>query len=188
MTFEVKKANMEKKYFKEEQRFSNFWLYIFVTIAFTIAIAPTAIALYSQLVMDVPYGDEPTSDQALMVLLCVLLIMYMLTLLLFNKMKLVIEITGEGLLFRYPPFILKYKVVLKEEIEKYEIRKYNPIREYSGWGIRYSWAKAGRAYNVKGNIGLQLYLVDGKKILFGTQRGDAILRAMHKMMKENERE
>lgn len=176
---------MEKKYFKEEQRFSNFWLYVFVTIVSTIAIAPTAVALYSQLILGTPYGDNPSSDQALMMLLVVLLIVYLLTLLLFNKMKLVTTITDEGLFFRYPPFILKDKVILKEDIEKCEIRKYNPVREYSGWGIMYSWA--GRAYNVKGNVGLQLHLLDGKKILFGTQRGDAILRAMHKMMKEDKR-
>jgi len=142
---------MEKKYFKEEQRFSNFWLYVFVTIAFTIALVPTVVALYSQLVMDVPYGEEPTSDQALIILLCVLFIMYVFTLLLFNKMKLVTEITSEGLLYRYPPFILKYTVILKEEIEKYQIRKYNPIREYSGWGIRYGWGKAGRSCKKRSN-------------------------------------
>lgn len=178
---------MEKNYFKEEQRFSNFWLYLFVTIAFTIAIAPTAVALYSQLFLSVQYAEEPSSNASLMVLLSILFIMYMLTLLLFDKMKLVTKINREGLLFRYPPLILKAKIIRKEDIKKYEIRKYSPIREYSGWGIRYSWGKSGRAFNVKGNIGLQLYLVDGKKILFGTQRGDAILRAMQKMMKENDR-
>jgi chaperone required for assembly of F1-ATPase len=37
---------------------------------------------------------------------------------------------------------------------------------------------------MKGNTGLQLYLVDGKKMLVGTQRPDAIKRAMEKMMSE----
>jgi len=40
----------------------------------------------------------------------------------------------------------------------------------------------GKAYNVRGNIGLQLYLQDGKKVLIGTQRGDAFLRAINKLM------
>lgn len=169
---------MEKSYFKEEQYFSNFWLYILVTMLFTIAIAPTAMTLYSQIVIDVPYGDSPTTNQSLLMLLCVLLVMYLFTILLFNKMKVVMEITSKGLLFRYPPFILKYKVILKEEIYKYEIRKCNPIKEY---------AKVGKTYIVRGNVGLQLYLVNGKKILFGTQRGDAMHRAMQKMMKESSR-
>ncbi len=179
---------MEKIYFKEEQYFSNFWFWVFLIVAFTASLAPTCVAIYSELVLKNPSGENPESAVSLMVILAVLVVVYSLVILLFKRMKLVIRITNKGLLFRYPPFILKYKVVLKEDIEKYEIRKYKPIREYSGWGIRYSWAKSGRAYNVKGNVGLQLYLADGKKILFGTQRGDAILRAMYKMIKENDRD
>ena len=175
---------MERSFFSEEQKFSNVWLYLFVVIVFTIAIAPTAIALFSQIVLGNPGGEDPSSNESLLVLLFVLLIMFVLTLLLFSKMKLVTEVKNEGFFYKYPPFIIKFKLIRKEEIEKYEVRKYSPIREYSGWGIRYSWGKSGRAYNVKGNIGLQLYLFDGKKILFGTQRGDAIQRAMDKMMKE----
>ncbi len=175
---------MERSFFREEQRFSNVWLYVFVVIVFTIAMAPTVIALHGQLVLGIPDGEDPSSNEALLVLLFVLLVMFVLALLLFNKMKLVTEVKNEGFFYKYPPFIIKFKVIRKEEIEKYEVRKYSPIREYSGWGIRYSWGKSGRAYNVKGNIGLQLYMVDGKKILFGTQRGDAIRRAMDKMMKE----
>ncbi|RLD42399.1 MAG: hypothetical protein DRI88_11705 [Bacteroidetes bacterium] len=173
---------MGKIYFTEEQRFSNFWLYVFVIIVFTIAIAPTATALYSQIILGIPYGEEPSSDEALLVLLVILLVMFVFTLLLFHKMKMVTEVRNDGVFYRYPPFILKFKQIRKEEIEKYKVRKYSPIKEYSGWGIRYSWGKSGRAYNVKGNIGLQLYLVDGKKILLGTQRGDALQRAMDKMM------
>lgn len=172
---------MNKALFKEEQNFSNIWLYVFVTIAFTFAIAPTVLSLYSQVVAGNSYGDKPTSTQGLLILLFLLLTMYAITLLLFNKMKLVTQITSKGLEYKYPPFILKFKTILKQDIERYKIRKYQP------GGIGYSLGKAGRAYNVKGNIGLQLYLKDGKVILFGTQRGDAMLRAMNKLMKEDRR-
>jgi hypothetical protein len=173
---------MNKTFFKEEQSFSNIWLYVFVTIVFTIAIAPTAVALYSQLAEGIPYGEKPSSNQALIILLLVLLLMYALTLLLFNKMKLVTQITNSGVHYRYPPFISKFKTVAKDDIASYELRKYRPIKEYSGWGIKHG--RFGKAYNVKGNMGLQLYLNDDKKLLFGTQRGDAMLRAMNKLMKD----
>ncbi|MEE4258710.1 MAG: hypothetical protein V2I62_03050 [Bacteroidales bacterium] len=170
---------MEKTYFKEEQYFSNFWFWVFLIVAFTASLAPTCVAIYSELVLKNPSGENPESAVSLMVILIILVVVYSLVILLFKRMKLVIRITNKGLLFKYPPFILKDKTVLKEEIEKYKIRKYKPLREYSVYG---------RAYIVKGNIGLQLYLVGGKKILFGTQRGDAMLRAMDKMTKENEGE
>jgi hypothetical protein len=44
----------------------------------------------------------------------------------------------------------------------------------------------GITYNIMGHIGLQLYLSDGKKLLIGTQRPEAMKRAMKKLMEENE--
>ena len=95
-----------------------------------------------------------------------------------------VEVRNDGIYYRYPPFILKPRTYLKVEINAYKIRKYKPIMEYSGWGIRHGWGKSGSAFNVKGNIGLQLYLKNGKKVLFGTQRPDALKRAMDKMTRE----
>ena len=46
-------------------------------------------------------------------------------------------------------------------------------------------AKQNSAINVKGNIGLQLVFKNGNKLLIGTQRQDAIRRAMKKMFIEN---
>ena len=101
-------------------------------------------------------------------------------------MKLIVVVRRAGIFYRYPPFIIKEQYFLKEEIDRFEIRKYSPIREYSGWGIKYSWGKSGRAISVKGKLGLQLYLKDGKKVLFGTQRTEALKRAMIRMMQINE--
>ena len=175
---------MQKTYFKEEQYFSSPWFWVFLIVVFTTAIAPTFVALYSELILNEPYGKKPSSTESLMVILVILLVVYAFVVLMFRKMKLVTEVRQDGIYYRYPPFIIRERKFGKEEIASFEIRKYKPIKEYSGWGIRYSWGKSGRSFNVKGNIGLQLYLEDGKKVLFGTQRNEAILRAMKKMMEE----
>ncbi len=174
---------MKKSYYKEEQYFSNPWFWMFLIVVFTISLAPTVVALYSEIVLDKPYGENPDSVETLLIIMGIMIIVYVAVILLFRKMRLIVEIRNDGLFYRYPPFINKERQFSKGEISNYEIRKYKPIREYSGWGIQYSWGKSGRVFNVKGNIGLQLYLKNGKKVLFGTQRGDALLRAMNKMMK-----
>lgn len=174
---------MEKTYFKEEQYFSNFWFWVFLIVVFTIFLAPTCVTIYSQVVLGKPEGENPSSTESLFIILSILIVVYTFVILLFRKMKLVTEIRKSGIYYRYPPFIVKERQFNTDEIKKFEIRKYKPIAEYSGWGIRYSWGKSGRAVNVKGNVGLQLYLQNGKKVLFGTQRPDALLRAMNKMMK-----
>jgi hypothetical protein len=174
---------MQRTYFKEEQYFSNPWFWVFLIVVFTISLAPIVVPIYSELVLNKPHGQNPDAVVTLLIILTVLTIIYIAVVLLFRKMRLIVEIRNEGLFYRYPPFILKDRHFLKEEIANYKIRKYKPIREYNGWGLQNSWGKSGKAYNVKGNIGLQLYLKDGKRVLFGTQRGDALLRAMNKMMK-----
>lgn len=60
-----------------------------------------------------------------------------------------------------------------EQIDSAYVRSYNPIGEYGGWGIRGGklWSKSkGKAINVSGDIGIQLELKNGDKLLIGTQK------------------
>ena len=82
--------------------------------------------------------------------------------------NLVTEVSTEGVSYKMWPFHGKSRVIKWEEIESAEVRKYKPIGEYGGWGVRIG--TKGKAYNVKGNMGLQLVLVSGKRILIGTQK------------------
>ena len=176
---------MRKTYFKEEQYFSNFWFWVFLTLVFTIALAPTVVAIYSEVVLGKVEGETPSSVTSLSIILVILVIIYIFVILMFKKMRLITEVRSNGIYYCFPPFILKEREFKIDEIKRFEIRKYQPIREYGGWGIRYGMGKSGRALNVKGNIGLQLFLIDGKKVLFGTQRSEALLRAINKMMKRD---
>ncbi len=86
------------------------------------------------------------------------------------------EITEDEIRLKYPPFINKPKVIPYSEIKTIQVRKYDPLGEYGGWGLRYGWtnSKKNRAYNIKGDIGLQLELNDGMRILIGTQKPDEL--------------
>lgn len=179
------KRKKEKLLFTEEQYFSNPWFWVFVIVVFTAFLTPTIVAIYSELILEIPYGENPKSTQSLLIISGILLVVYMIAIVLFRIMRLIVVVRQGGVFYSYPPFILKERSFLMDEIERFEIRKYKPIREYNGWGISNSWAKSGKAFTVKGNIGLQLYLNDGKKVLFGTQRPDAIKKAMNKLMLEN---
>ncbi len=179
---------MKKILFKEEQRFKQPWVWLILVPASVAVIVVFGFAFDKQLVQGEPWGDKPMSDTGLLVFgIFIILLMVGLTIL-FYKMKLIIEIRADGIYYRYPPMIQKFRDIPHGSIERYEVRKYKPIREYGGWGIKNHGnprkrRKYGSAYNVSGNIGLQLYLKDGKKILLGTQRGDAIKYAMEKLLK-----
>lgn len=177
---------MEKVFFKEEQKFDQVWFRLIIFLSWVPLVVIFGIGLYQQLILKRPWGNNPTSDTGLiLVTIFVFLIMIATTLLIF-LMRLVTEVTDAGLRYRFPPLINKPRLIPKSDIAEYSIRKYNPIGEYGGWGIKGSFMGRGKAYNVKGNIGLQLRLQNNKRILFGTQRSAALQAAMDKLMKETQ--
>ena len=94
-----------------------------------------------------------------------------------------IKINNDFIYVSYYPYKRKWEKIEVSGILSYKIRKFRPYREFSGYGVRDSQRK-GKAYIISGNKGLQLYLKDGKKILIGTQKIQAISYAMDKVMKE----
>ena len=171
---------MKKILFKETQQFRQWW-YIVLILAATVPVMIMSIySLYMQIVKGVQVGDSPAPNAVLVVVFIAMCISLWVTF----SLKLEVWIDQEGIHYRFFPVIFKNRLISKAEIQRYEIRKYNPILDYGGWGIRRGFGrKWGKAYNVSGNSGLQLYLTNGKKVLFGTQRSQAILYAMDEIMK-----
>ncbi len=176
---------MNKIFFKEEQGFGSGPLYLIMIVIYTIPFFLSLYAFYHQFVLKQQWGGKPMSDTGLIIMVLLVFVVLIVSGFLLFGSKLSVEVTNESLRFTFKPFINKQISYYKSDIERYEIREYKPIREYGGWGIKQGLKSIGKAYNVKGNIGLQLYLKSGKKVLIGTQRGDALKRAMKKMMEIN---
>jgi hypothetical protein len=173
---------MEKKLFSEEQRFDQLWLKIPI---YVLAFGNVALFVYGmvrQLIIGQPWGDSPMSDTALVIVSCLTIAIWTGVILLFEKSKLITNIYEKEIRLRFPPFFSKEKIYSTEAIKKMEVRKYNPIWEFGGWGVRHGLK--GKAYNVKGNIGLQLYFKDGKRLLIGTQKQEQVNWAIRKMEEE----
>lgn len=147
------------KIFKEEQRFKQTWLVLLLTVS---AIAPIVI-------VGKEYIDGKISINDLML---VLLFIIIATGFIFF-LKLTTRIDENGIEYRFFPFHFSNKKIPWHTIEKAHVRKYDAISEYGGWGLKGGllWKKSkGIAINVSGDIGIQLELKDGKKILIGTQK------------------
>jgi hypothetical protein len=176
---------MEKIFYHEEQKLKPAIAWLIMLPVLVLINIIFGIGLYEQLSLGKPWGDEPMSDTGLIMTTVGVNLSVLVVLFLMLRAKMIVDIRESGLFYRYLPFIYKERKISCEEIERFEVREYKPIREYGGWGFRQRsrrFRKAGLAYNVSGNIGLQLYLKSGKNILFGTQRKEAIEFAMKKMM------
>lgn len=64
------------------------------------------------------------------------------------------------------------------------VREYNPLMEYGGWGFRSSMKGNGNAWNVSGNKGLQIEMIDGKKFMIGTQKPEELSAVLSQFNKK----
>lgn len=159
-------------YFHEVQRFNQWWFWLIWILVFAIMIS--AIIFSSD--------NEKTSYVGIILVLIIALAMF--------TVRLKTIINEDGVYIRYFPFHLKYKRFLWDEIEEVYIRKYRPMLEFGGWGLRLGIGRLGIgrkniAYNVRGNIGLQLVLKNGKKVLIGTMQADAMQQILSKIKQQN---
>ena len=176
---------MKKLFFKEKQKFGSPGLYISMGLIYA---TPTAIfmyAFYQQFVLKIPFGNKPMSDTGLLIMASLIFVVLIGSAYLLFGSKLITTVTNQNLIITFKPLTGKTISFDKTNINRYEIREYKPTMEYGGYGVKSGKKGVGKAYNVSGKVGLQLYLKDGKKILIGTQRGDALLRAMGKMIETN---
>jgi len=110
--------------------------------------------------------------------LLVPVIVVLLITLLFSVLRLDTEIREDGVYVRFFPLRINFRKYPWEDIEKIFVRKYRPLLEYGGWGIRFSLSGNGRALNVSGNKGIQLVLPNNAKLLIGTNKPEEAALAL----------
>jgi hypothetical protein len=142
--------------FEEEQRFTQWWLWLLLGGILLIPI----YGIVQQLVLKEPFGDQPMSDLGLIIFFIGMLAFCCF----FWWMRLQTTITKYQVTINFPP--LAKKRILWSDVEQAQIVKYSPL---IGYGLRI-WTPHGTVYNVKGNRGLFLILKNGKKYMIGTQR------------------
>ncbi len=157
--------------FKEEQKFTQWWLWLILIGSGVLPI----YGMYKQLILKEQFGDKPMSDLGL-VLFCIL-IFGIITL--FWLMRLRTEIDQNEIRMNFFPFTQKQ--VKWSEIKTAEVVNYGFV---GGWGIRL-WTKYGTVYNTKGNKGLAIELNNGKKFLIGTQKETELAKFLEKVHNKN---
>ena len=164
--------------FHEEQSFA-LWLRLLVALSM-IWIVPVSIV---QLIKDSSKQGSPEILPIILLIVAGIFVPIAIGLL-FWLLKLETEVRPDGLYVRYFPFHIHFKRFTVDDLSEYYARKYRPIREYGGWGIRCSFGK-GKAYNVSGNKGVQLVFRSGKRLLIGSQRADELEEAIRSIMEGN---
>jgi len=112
------------KTFKEIQRFDQWWLRLLLVVILAIAVSP--------LVLD--WDNLKFSKFEIASVILSILVILGLFLGFWYIFKLETTIDEKGITYRFVPFHIKSRFKAWSEIKSAKIRKYNPIREYGGWG------------------------------------------------------
>ncbi len=152
--------------FSETQKFKQWWIWLLLLSINSIFI----FGIYVQVICGEKFGDKQGSNA---MLIATTAFTFLITAL-FAIVHLDTIIKRDGIYFRFYPVQRKYKYLSWQKITKSYVRRYKPILEYGGWGMRIGLFGRGRAYNISGRNGLQLVYSDGKKLLIGTQKPEEI--------------
>ncbi|HCO95713.1 MAG TPA: hypothetical protein DIU00_17495 [Phycisphaerales bacterium] len=161
--------------YREEQKF-GLWLRWLIYLSMGMAVVISVFALIKE---TAPEGSQDTWEMVLGGIVGIGVPIAIAGLFLFLKLE--TEVRPDGLYVRYLPFHIHFKRFGPEELSEYYARQYKPVREYGGWGIRYSF-RNGKAYNVSGNKGVQLVFKNGKRLLIGSQRAEELETAIRSIM------
>jgi hypothetical protein len=148
--------------FTETQRFNQWWLQL-INLSLLVFLL---YALYQWFFVKEAVGNVMANDTTGQL---VVLFSVVITPLMLFFIKLESAIDEIGVHYQFLPFHFSRKTIRWSEMDKCYTREYNPIREFGGWGLRGSFGK-NKAYNIKGNKGIQIVLKTGDKVLIGTQK------------------
>jgi len=144
--------------FEENQKFTQWWVWLILLSPLFIVAATKNIISYEGLILSLIF-------------------------VVFYFLELRVKVSKQGIQYQFFPFHLKSYFIKIEEIENIEAIKYKPLGDYGGWGIRYGFK--GKCYNVKGNLGVKVYLKKGSYVLFGSQKHKTLEKVLSQLLNNN---
>lgn len=167
--------NEDQRLFVEVQHMRSVW-WVMVLIAGVAALSWWGFI--QQIVLGQPWGTNPGPDWMVWLMWLLMGIGFPIA---FWIMRLEVSVYPTHVGIRYVPMLSRE--IAMDEISAVVARDYKALREYGGWGVRGLGSK--RAYNVKGNAGVELTLSEGRKVMLGSQRAPELALAIETAREEH---
>lgn len=169
----------DKILFHEEEKFDQRWNLFLITPIASGMIIFQLVSFYYQFILQKPIGSDPLSDTEFIILFVITIPILLFVIWLFFVIKLTVKVDEQKIFVKFYP--LMKKEFLLSEIESFEIKEFNPVIDFGGWGLRYSirWRTTG--YIMKGKVGVHIHFKNKKNILIGSQRANELFSVIKKL-------
>lgn len=157
--------------FTERQKFKQWGLWLILLSINGLFL----YGIYKQVIGGQSFGNRPMSNSGLLITTGLTILLTVL----FINFRLDTMIKKDGIYVRFFPIHLKFKYYSWDTLTKSFVRRYSPIKEYGGWGLRFGLSGKGTAFNVSGDQGLQLEFTNHKKLLIGTNKPLELTEALN---------
>ncbi len=168
--------------FSETQRIKNYWI-LPVALVFAVTIAFLWYGLYRQVVLGHPFGNHPAPNGFLVAMVVLETLVCLAVCTFIASMKLVVEVRNDALSIHFFP--IKKMQIPYASIVRFQARDYRPVKEYGGWGVKFSWSRNARAFTVSGHRGVEIFLDNGERVMLGSQRPDELAAVLGSYVKPN---
>jgi hypothetical protein len=160
-----------ERLFYEEQTFRQ------RRIRVLLAVPPSLLLLLAiwQVVLGHPWGNHPMSNASLIGCTIFLWLVYVRLV----RVRLVAELKPSELLVSMRG-LWRTRRILLSDIKSLEVVKFDPVRDYGGYGIRIT--RHGTAYIAGGNDGVRLKLTSGATVVIGSERSKELADAINRLM------
>jgi hypothetical protein len=165
---------VEVTYIAEVQSFG--WWVVMIPV---MAALLFGVMLFSQVILHKRIGNR-NAPNWLLLLIFILTTSFAVA---FNLQKLKTTITNRAIYISFG-VLTSNRVILLTDIKSIAIRKYDGMKEFSGWGVKGNDQE--QSYTVSGDEGIEIALKSGgKKILIGTQKADKMRAVIAKYLAGN---
>lgn len=168
-----------ENYFEEVQKLNRILTWVVCATTFLLLGGISLSGIYIQIIKGSPFGNNPMSDEGLILFAIISTAFSIGLFFLFNNLTLETKIDKFGIHYRFFPFIRKWRIIYKEDITEWEVKRTTVLRH----GM--SLTHRGQAFKMNGDRFLSLVYRNGKKILLGTQKPEEMNEALSNLFNRN---
>ncbi len=130
--------------------------------------------IIQQEIFERPFGDQSISTTGLIFLL---VFTFIITAFLYS-LRLEMHLEKDRIRVRFYPVHRSFYEFTTDQVVQCSVKKYKPMREFGGWGLRKNLRTRAKAWTVSGNTGLELIFSEGHKLMIGTKKPVSLKTAL----------